>query len=417
MKTAALFMIIGIFASETVMAGVLFTGDAESDFASSGVSIVDAAGTHDVGLPPGPQFDNVISGWDIKTVYFDYDVEGDILSVGIDCFGICGDADGDGDPSASSPQLTQGGGIDRADLAGGEYIAVGFDLSVSLTEDDRFDLIVGVPAGDPVSGSLGCTAFDLNDCFGLFEYGYVPGQHPSLSFGTRRTEQVNLFARPSAVAPDLEFSIPNWRQILGQSEVACSAPFIMNVRIFAGSSLDDGIGDETVPSESQKVTVELPICDCSGVPNGSAEFDDCGGCGGDNTTCCPADLVPTTGCTVNGKRNQPCVGTSGNDILIGTQRHDVMLGRGGNDILEGRNGGDVLCGDAGQDLLNGGPDGDVLLGGDGDDTLQGKDGPDNLEGGLGTDVLEGGAGKDLCAGGEKLSGCEASVLAESTPRP
>jgi Ca2+-binding RTX toxin-like protein len=203
----------------------------------------------------------------------------------------------------------------------------------------------------------------------------------------------------------------------------------MHVRIFAGSSQDDGISDETVPNESQKVTVELPICDCFGVPNGQAELDDCGVCGGDNTTCCPAGLgspdcdvacaglVPTTGCTVNGKRNQPCVGTPGGDILIGTQRHDVMLGGGGNDILEGRNGGDVLCGGAGQDLLNGGPGGDVLLGDDGNDTLQGKDGSDNLEGGPGTDVLEGGAGKDLCAGGEKLSGCEAPALVGNTRRP
>lgn len=398
------------------MAEVTFTGDAESDFASSGVSIVDTAGIPDVGVPASLG-QNVISGWDIKAVFFDYDVEGDVLSVGIDCFGICGDADGDGDPNATSTPLLQRGGIDKADLAEKEYIVVGLDLNVPPAEDDRFDLIVGVPAEDPATAPLGCTAFDLNDCFGLFDYDYVPGRHPSVSFGNRRIDSVNLSALPSAAAPDLEFSIPNWSQIVGQAVVGCSVPFVMHVRVFAGSSQDDGIGEETVPTGPQKVTVELPICDCFGVPNGQAEFDDCGVCGGDNTTCCPADLVPTTRCTVNGKRNQPCVGTPSGDILISTQRHDVMLGGGGNDILEGRNGGDVLCGGAGHDLLNGGPDGDVLLGDDGNDTLQGKDGSDNLEGGPGTDVLEGGAGKDLCAGGEKLSGCEAPVLVGNTSRP
>ena len=39
-----------------------------------------------------------MSGFDIEALDFFYDPTSDSLMIGIDCFGICGDADGDGDP-------------------------------------------------------------------------------------------------------------------------------------------------------------------------------------------------------------------------------------------------------------------------------------------------------------------------------
>jgi hypothetical protein len=39
---------------------------------------------------------NTISGWDIRGVYFAYNSIDDRLFAGLDCFGVCGDADGDG---------------------------------------------------------------------------------------------------------------------------------------------------------------------------------------------------------------------------------------------------------------------------------------------------------------------------------
>ena len=50
----------------------------------------------DVGMPPGFASQ---SGWDIKDMIFHHDGANDVLYIGINCFGICGDADGDGDPS------------------------------------------------------------------------------------------------------------------------------------------------------------------------------------------------------------------------------------------------------------------------------------------------------------------------------
>jgi len=60
----------------------------------------------DVGLPN--QFEEgTISGWDMNAIYLDYDIASDTLYVGIDCFGICGDADGDGDPGATGAVLDE----------------------------------------------------------------------------------------------------------------------------------------------------------------------------------------------------------------------------------------------------------------------------------------------------------------------
>jgi hypothetical protein len=53
----------------------------------------------DVGLPPGPQWAGRLSGWDIKNMYFQLDFDTGALHLGINCFGVCGDADGDGNPT------------------------------------------------------------------------------------------------------------------------------------------------------------------------------------------------------------------------------------------------------------------------------------------------------------------------------
>jgi hypothetical protein len=98
--------------------------------------------------------------------------------------------------------------------------------------------------------------------------------------------------------------------------------------------------------------------------------------------------APTSGCTVNGVSNQPCVGTTGNDLIYGTGGNDFILGLLGDDIIVGGSGNDVLCGGPGGDFLNGGGGDDQLFGGAGNDTLSGDHGADSVVGG---------AGRDTCA--------------------
>ena len=124
----------------------------------------------------------------------------------------------------------------------------------------------------------------------------------------------------------------------------------------------------------------------------------------------------TFGCTVNGVRNQLCLGTDGDDVIVGSKNGDVILGGGGNDRIRAGLGDDLVCGEAGDDLLIGargrdtlvgGPgndrlrgdaDDDTLVGGDDADDLRGGSGADNLYAGLGDDRLRAGAGEDTLRG-------------------
>lgn len=121
-----------------------------------------------------------------------------------------------------------------------------------------------------------------------------------------------------------------------------------------------------------------------------------------NSFCRPdpcVGAVPTTGCTVNGLRNQPCQGSDENDRIVGTKGADVIFGGGGRDRIRALDGDDLVCGEDGDDVLSAGPGLDEVFGGDGDDVLKGDDGDDLLIGGRDADVLSGGRGNDEIDGG------------------
>jgi len=129
-------------------------------------------------------------------------------------------------------------------------------------------------------------------------------------------------------------------------------------------------------------------------------------------------IPATSGCTVNGVRNQRCVGTAGDDVIQGTSGADVIVGNGGNDriyagagndlacgddgndLVEGERGNDFLLGGRGADRIDGGAGGDDLIGGEGDDDLRGDAGIDDLTGGPGNDRLRGGNDRDVLQGSE-----------------
>jgi hypothetical protein len=50
------------------------------------------------------------------------------IHFGINCFGICGDADGNGDPNGASNELTSAGGSDNPDFKLSESFCLGMDL-------------------------------------------------------------------------------------------------------------------------------------------------------------------------------------------------------------------------------------------------------------------------------------------------
>jgi hypothetical protein len=222
-----------ILGSLPVTAQPTFTGDVEVDFTGPGVlTIPDPVG--DVGLPlnapPG-----TVSGWDMVDLRLAYDAAADTLYVGINTYGIAGDADGDGNPGVTSAWLAKNQGADNADLGSTETIAVYFDFN----QDGTFDVIAGVSASTDITG------------FTVANFSGNPFS-PGLAFGTPLPAHTGtLHANPSAGAPDFEFTILNFSALPGSD--ASVGGFI--VWAYMGSLEDDGIGEDYIKYNQSPSTI------------------------------------------------------------------------------------------------------------------------------------------------------------------
>ena len=233
-----------------------FTGDVPTDFTGPGIlTIPDPGGVGDVGLPftaPG----GTVSGWDMADLRLTYDEVTDTLYVGINTYGIAGDADGDGDPGGTSAWLAAQGGTDNPDLGGTETIAVYFDLD----KDGEYDVIAGVPGTANITGVL----------FTCANFTYLEPGHiftPPYNFGNPLPGHVGSYhANPSAAASDFEFTILNFSTLPGQN--ALLAGFIVGV--FMGSQADAGIGEDSFNYEQNPHTITTIVSSAPMVVSGGS---------------------------------------------------------------------------------------------------------------------------------------------------
>jgi hypothetical protein len=232
------------------------------------------------------------------TVQVDFDTGA--LHLGINCFGVCGDADGDGDPNAASMVLVQAGGNDNPDFALSESFAVGSIWAArarTLAGDGKMDFVVGYPAqlGDQ-SDRFPCgDRFDIS-CFGVYFFQAGAFDQPGTRF-VYKTAAYNGFpagllaklsprvARPQPEADAVARRISSGRSTdfngfrtdAGYDQVDLNAviPWEMNLVGFAGSFQDDGIGEDFLPNNAPFVTVRFPC----------QAFDACDVCGGNGQSC------------------------------------------------------------------------------------------------------------------------------------
>lgn len=241
MRLFAAIVLSFVLYSPGLFASITLTGDVAGDFTNE--NCLEDEGGQDVGLPSGV----AATGWDIDRVCFYYDGSTDDLHVGVMTINnaIFGDADGDGDPGASSTS----GIVDQADLGSGESFVISLDLDGDSRDSDfdvnTVDLLVGVANGD-----------DIND-LGAYNVAnsYDPLNNPSLGFGGTSQAAVTLFAHPSVSVRDLEFTIHDFKQISvnGVSEIINN----VELQVFAGSTVDAGIGDDYLPDIETSVTHNL----------------------------------------------------------------------------------------------------------------------------------------------------------------
>lgn len=234
-----MFFIILVF-STPAFAAITLTGDVNADFTNE--NCLDDDGGEDVGIPGGV----AATGWDINKICFYYDGNDDSLHVGVTTINrvIFGDAEGDGNPGASS----NGGIADPANLGAGES----FVLSLDLNGDSRnagndfdvatVDMLVGVSNGGDING-LG--AFNVSNA-------YDPVNAPYLGFGGTSLANVTLFGNPSTTVRDLEFTIADFKDlnVPGVAEIINS----IELQVFTGSTVDAGIGDDYLPNLNRSVT-------------------------------------------------------------------------------------------------------------------------------------------------------------------
>jgi hypothetical protein len=318
-----------------------FTGNVETDFPASQnatnknfalkrYEIQIKTDGLDVGVPP--RWPYPISGWDIKDMRFQYDYAADALHIGINCFGVCGDADGDGDPNAASATLVDAGGVDLNQFSGSESCALAIDIGAAgnAVPDGSFDFVIGYPVDSQNSPEpFPCastpttppTPFGVS-CFGLYRYKdglsadqvgarfvYTAADVLLQRAAAEKWAIDHSAAGTSLARPDLEWTIDKFnslRQANGVPVVDVNGvqPFALNVAAFCGSFQDDGVGEDTFPNNGLFSTIVFPcqqivdacdVCggngstcrDCAGVPNGPAVLDRCGVCGGNCTVATP----------------------------------------------------------------------------------------------------------------------------------
>jgi hypothetical protein len=280
---------------------VTFTGNVETDFWSqprvvTTFDFVSGSGTPspDVGLPVQVPA-GTISGWDVKSIDFIHDFERNALHIGVNCFGVCGDADGDGDPDKTAPFLVDLGGIDTADFASTEAVAILLDFgNATAGPDGVFDFIIGYPGGGTLSCAVGGRApFAASDCFGLYNVSQFPGTNLGLAFvepTAAKHATADHNPRPSLSRPDLEWTIEDLTALLAKANIRqvdsrglCS--WELAFRAYSGSFMDAGIGEDSVPNTAISVRVKFGD---SRTANASASF-----CTGFATPSPSATLPPT----------------------------------------------------------------------------------------------------------------------------
>ena len=228
-------------------APIVFTGNVPVDFAGTPVSQIVTEGI-DVGIPlVDPQYTEqppagTISGWDVHEVYFAYNADEDLLQVGMDFYGIAGDADGDGIDGHASAWLIERGGNDRPDLQYSESISVAFDFD----QDGFYDKIAGEPS--MLAGGFFVADFMGEPDFQPYSFGpalpYYYGGH---------------FYTPVAASPDCEIALAHFSEL----DDKVDDTFCFDFRLVSGAGFsDDGIGEEivmgTICIEDKIASAELP---------------------------------------------------------------------------------------------------------------------------------------------------------------
>ncbi|MGA8850073.1 MAG: hypothetical protein WB564_09730, partial [Dehalococcoidia bacterium] len=242
-------------------ATVIFTGNVSADFTGPPHVLIIPDPVGDVGIPttPIPAPPGTVSGWDMVDLRLTYDANLDIMYVGMNSYGIVGDADGDGDPSHTSAWLnSSAGGKDLPDMNSTENVAVYFDLN----KDGLFDVIAGKPIGPTIQTGFEVATYNT----------VIPPESPGLAFLVPLPLHTGIYTIPSAVAPnfDFEFTITHWSTLAADLGIVAPSLGDFIVWAFMGSLADDGIGEDYIEYEQNPHTIATISANATKVRSGGS---------------------------------------------------------------------------------------------------------------------------------------------------
>jgi len=224
---------LALFGASSASADALKpTGDVDKDFTGTGTVTIPGHSPDAVFQAPWITQQGWINGWVIKDVRLNYDKGLDNLVVGVNFWGIAGDADGNGLPGVADPRTTAAGGREFPHLGSPESIAVAFDLN----KDKKFDIIAGVPASQASRGP-GIDGYNLTN--------YVPSsQGIENNFGSSPLagHMGGLVFDPDKAHPDFEFVLTHFSTLPG---LDLSKGF--GLQAYAGSPSDVVTGEDSIP--------------------------------------------------------------------------------------------------------------------------------------------------------------------------
>jgi|GEM_PF-1027163 len=252
LNLAVLLSLTGLTAAQ-----ITFTGDVSVDFNNPlTVWAYDPCGEGDVGITSSMWYAGVLSGWDLLRIGFYYDRANDVMYIGWDYNGrICGDADGDGDPSDET--YLQNNKYDIANLGSGETICLWVDTDNSGGSEGG-DIVLGVSKYDDAS--------EYEVTYENAGYG-----NPSSSFGDPVPEAAGSYLYnapegPDEDHPDFECTIYNYSQMPSvELENRLYDEVSFGIHVYSGSWEDGTVGYDKF-TNSGWVIVTIPGVDIPPTP-------------------------------------------------------------------------------------------------------------------------------------------------------
>jgi len=357
LQTSAALFVLGVFLIPLVVGQITFTGNAATDFSLAHMTPTIAKSYLKINkttLPVGTfnmRQKSRVTGMAIRNVHFQYDYQTDTLYTGVECLGICGDADGDGDAGTSTDQQV----IDNPNYCSTEQLSIMIwpEPPASWVPDpnqfnyffptvvigvkqldclDRFGAYLFARRIDITTGDDVCPfTLPISSCMtdvmrlssnpGTSGSPSAPGYSASLPLLSdnlpgkfKPIPAIELFSSPDVSTPHIEFKQVNFSHYPGFTFTPGLADIVFGMSVLS-SLAGTSIGASQVYPDKFSVRCAIEdgcgVCggdnstcgDCLRIAYGTHKYDECGVCNGGNSAKDPCGV-----CFGNGQTCADCTG-------------------------------------------------------------------------------------------------------------